>query len=128
MADAAMLSFPLPPRDFSPRTNPRTMRRPRTWQMFSFMRSRMRSHREVPTNPNFSLSLYNSYRYTARSLNSSNIEEIALPFVLRDICFFVRVRRRIFTDFVFNSVLKCKFTLLSTTSHSEISMNIDLHI
>lgn len=57
-----------------------------------------------------------------------NIEEIALPFVLRDGCFFVRARRRIFTDFIFHSVLKCKFTLLSTTSRSEISINIDLTI
>jgi len=67
MADAAMLSTPLPLRDFSLRTNPRTMRRPRTWQMFSFMRSRMRFHREVPTNLYFAvplqlvISIYNSF-------------------------------------------------------------------
>lgn len=69
-----------------------------------------------------------SYRYTqlVPSIHR-NIEEIALPFVLQDRCFFQSLTQNIH-DFVFNSVLKCKFTLLSTTSRSEISMNIDLYM
>lgn len=96
-----MLSIPLTPRDFSPRTT----RRPRTWQMFSFMRLRMRPHREIPTN--FTVPLHSS-RIDIQFVPSirRNIEEIALPFVLHERNFSIKARRKIFADLVFNSVLR----------------------
>lgn len=44
------------PSRFQSRTDPRTTRRPRTWQMFGVIRSRMRFYREVSTTPNFAVS------------------------------------------------------------------------
>jgi len=76
-----------------------------------------------------SLSLYNSsYRLRIQLVPSihQNIEEIVLPFGLRDGCFFVTARRKIFADFIFNSVLRCEFTLI--ISHSKISININFHV
>lgn len=46
MADAAMLSTIFPLEILVHARDPRTTRRPRTWQMLSFMRSRMRSYQK----------------------------------------------------------------------------------